>query len=116
MEATSNLAQALELIRKDLEWDEAAEFEKMSEAEVFDLLANRIAWLIEHRMEWLLSLMYRMDVNEAKVSAALHPLAPEPANVGLARLVLERQKQRAFTKQHVNSPPLAEEDLADLAW
>lgn len=116
MDAMSNLAQAVELIRKDLEWDDAADYEKLDEAELLDLLANRIAWLIEHRMEWLLSLMYRMDVNEAKVSAALHPMAPEPANVGLARLVLERQKQRAFTKQHIMSPPLAEEDLADLAW
>jgi len=30
----------------------------------------------------------------------LSPSSPEPANAALARLVLERQKQRIFTKRY----------------
>lgn len=84
----------------------------MDEAELLRLLADQIDHLMQHRMEWLLSLMYRLDVSEAKVNAALHPAAPEPANLGLARLVLERQKRRAWTKLNVPPEPLDD----DMAW
>jgi hypothetical protein len=80
-----------------------------NEDELFRMLADQIAWMIERRMEWLLSLMYRMDIDEAQVQAALSPVAPEPANIGLARLVLERQKQRVHTKQTYRPSALDEE-------
>ncbi|MEM1216403.1 MAG: hypothetical protein AAGJ82_12000, partial [Bacteroidota bacterium] len=70
----------------------------LSEAELFQELADHIDWMMERRMEWLLSLMYRMDIAEAKVDAALQPTAAEPANIALARLVWERQQARARTK------------------
>lgn len=89
-----------ELITRDFELETTAEQEEVSEEELFNLLANRIAYMIEYQLEFLLSLMYRLDISEKKVSEALSPGAPEPPNVGLARLVLERQKQRAFTKQY----------------
>ena len=55
--------------------------------------------MIDYQLEMLLSLMYRLDVDERKVAAALSPLAPELPAIAIARLVLERQKQRIFTKQ-----------------
>ncbi|MCB0584494.1 MAG: hypothetical protein KDD06_04100, partial [Phaeodactylibacter sp.] len=61
------------------------------------------------RLEFLLSLMYRLDIDEKKVHFALSPYSEEPANIALSRLILERQKQRAFTKQHYK-----QEDLGDL--
>ncbi len=73
--------------------------EKLSEEELFDLLADQIAYMIEYRMEFLLSLMYRLDVDEAKINFALSPFCQDPANVALAKLVLERQKQRMHTKR-----------------
>jgi|APTNR8051073442_1049403.scaffolds.fasta_scaffold01607_5 hypothetical protein len=109
----AELQAAAALIRRDFEWDNDAG--APTEDELFELLSNHIAWLIEHRLEWLLSLMYRMDIDEARVSAALHPLAAEPANIGLARLVLERQRQRAQTKRDYQ-PPKLDDDMADLAW
>jgi hypothetical protein len=86
-----------ELIVQDFEL--AAPQEEMTEEEFFNFLSDHIAYLIENRLEYLLSLMYRLDVSEAKVHWALSPFAPEPANIGIARLVLERQKQRVATKQ-----------------
>jgi hypothetical protein len=113
MTTGAELQAATALIRRDFEWE--GESEPLTEEALFDLLANHIAWLIEHRLEWLLSLMYRLDIDEARVNAALHPAAAEPANVGLARLVLERQRQRVQTKRDYR-PPKLDEDMADLAW
>ena len=80
-----------------------------SEEDLLRMLVDHLDFLIDNRMEWLLSLMYRMDIDEAKVQAALLPTATEPANIGLARLILERQKRRVFTKQHYRPEDLGEE-------
>lgn len=88
--------------------------EEINEEQMLNLLADRIAYMLEYQLEYLFSMMYRMDVSEKKVSAALHPLAEEPANVGLARLVIERQKMRLFTKEHYKQADLGDEE--DLRW
>lgn len=80
-----------------------------SEEDLLWMLVDHLDFLIDNRMEWLLSLMYRMDIDEVKVQAALLPTAPEPANIGLARLILERQKRRVYTKQHYRPEDLGEE-------
>lgn len=82
-----------------------------SEAELFDILSQKIAYLLEYRTEFLLSLLYRMDVREAKVSAALHPAAPDAPHIGLTKLVLERQKERNRTREQYRQPPI--EDLEE---
>ncbi len=73
--------------------------EQASEQELFDLLCDRIAYLIEYRIDFLLSLMYRLDVAESKINKVLSPSAEKPANVGLAELVMERQRERMRTKK-----------------
>lgn len=77
------------------------------------MLCDRIAWLIEHNMEYLMSLLYRNDVPEAKIYHALSPLDPDPANVALAKLVMERQQQRLETKRRYGKqlPDDVEEEL-----
>lgn len=93
-----NLQQTAALIKRDFELD--ASTEMLSEEELLQLLADQIAYMIDHRLEFLLSLMYRLDIGERQVNAALSPFAEAPPNLGLARLVLERQKQRIVTKQY----------------
>ncbi len=83
---------------------------RMSEQELFDLLADHIAYMIEYRLEFLLSLMYRLDIDEAKVNEALSPGNEEPANVALTKIVLDRQKQRAFTKRFYKQEKLNDMD------
>ena len=39
-----------------------------------------------------------------KTRAALDPSAEEPANIAIARHIIDRQKQRIFTKQHYKQP------------
>jgi hypothetical protein len=97
-----------ELILRDFELATNEEAPS-SEEEFFQFLCDRIAYMIEHNMEYLLSLLYRNDVDEGKIHFALSPHAPEPANVGLARLVLERQRQRVTTKKMYGK-----QDLEDL--
>lgn len=101
------LKTTTELIRRDFELE--APDEPQNERELLDLLADRIAWLLEYRLEWLMSLMYRMDVSERKVDEALSPGHPEPANVTLAKLVLERQHERWLSKQRYRQEDLGEE-------
>ncbi len=69
-----------------------------TEEDLLRHLSNRIAYMIEYELELLLSTMYRLDVAEDKVQMSLSPLSTEAPNVALAKIVLERQKQRAHTK------------------
>ncbi len=86
-----------------------------SEEELVQLLAERIAIMLEREPDHLMSLLYRLDVLEKKIVPVMHPLAAEPAHVGLARLVLERQKQRMETKRSVKTEQL-DEKWKDWAW
>jgi hypothetical protein len=104
------LQQTAGLIRESFELDAAP----VSEAEILALLADRIAEMLEQRPEYLMSLLYRLDVLEKKIVPVMRPDAPEPANWGLARLVLERQKERAETKRTVKPEPL--KDLEGWEW
>jgi hypothetical protein len=72
---------------------------ELNEQELLDYLSEAIGYMIEHKLDFLLSLLYRLDVDEYKINNALLPGNPEPANVGLANLVLQRQKQRVATKK-----------------
>ena len=87
---------------------------EFTEEELLKYLSEVIAQMIERKPDFLFSLLYRLDVEEHKINMALAPAAGEPANVGLARLVLERQKQRVLTKQFYKPEKL--DDLGDLAW
>ncbi len=104
------LQQASALIREPFELESVPG----SEQELLALLAERIAEMLERRPEYLMSMLYRLDVPEEKIHPVMHPDAPEPANRGLARLVLERQKERIETKRTVKSKPL--EGMKDWEW
>lgn len=106
------LTQATETVRASFELDHAAP--PANEAELLALLAERIAEMLERRPDYLMSLLYRLDVLEEKIRPVMHPNAPLPAHIGLAQLVLERQKQRAETKHNVKPEPL--EGLEGWEW
>lgn len=103
-----HLQQAVDLIAKDFEIESGPE-ETMDEDALVRWLSTRIEWLIQYRMEYLLSLMYRLDVSEKKIYAALSPAAPDPPHIGISQLVVERQKQRLATKQAYPPKELGED-------
>ncbi len=67
----------------------------------FELLCDAIAYMIEHQRDRLMSTLYRLDIDEAKINYALSPFAPDAANIELARLVMARQAQRVATKASI---------------
>ena len=70
----------------------------ISEAELLDILTSQVAFLMDRKLDYLLSLLYRLDVLEPKIKAVLYNQEIiEPAR-GLAKLILERQKERVATR------------------
>ncbi len=86
----------------------------ITEEDLVQILAERIGQLLEQQPEQLMSLLYRLDVLEEKIRPVMRPDAPEPASIGLARLVVERQKQRISTKRSIKTEPL--EGLDGWEW
>ena len=76
-----------ELIIKEFELV-APDADAPSEEVLFQMLCDRISWLIEHNMEYLMSLLYRNDVLERKIQDALLPGNPDPANVGSSAVLM----------------------------
>ena len=104
--------QTSDLVRAPFELESAPP--PATEAELLALIAERIEEMLEHRPEYLMSMLYRLDVLEEKIHPAMHPGAPDPPNIGLAKLVWERQKQRVETKRQMKTRPL--EDMKDWEW
>jgi len=102
--------QVKALIARDFDLD--FKEQKFTEEELFNVLADQIAWMVENRIEFLLSLMYRMDVLEKDINMALHPANEDPANIALAKLVWDRQKQRIFTKQQYKQEKIDDDEWA----
>ena len=100
----------LALLAEDFHLPEGAD--TYSEEQLLRWLADAVDHLMQHRMEYLMSLCYTLDVDESALAAAVHPAAPEPANVGLARLLYARQWRRAMTRATITTQPLDDED----AW
>lgn len=100
--------QTTELVARDFGLDIGDK--PLSDQELFDLLANAVAYMIEHRLEFLLSLMYRLDIKEEYTRKALAPDAPDLPNIGLTKLILQRQKDRIMTKIKYKQPPLDDTD------
>ena len=85
-----------------------------SEQTPFEQLCAYIRWLMAHKMDFLLSLMYRLDVTESSIKKALHPGNPEDPATALANLIIERQLNRIETKKKYSSG----DNLlsGDMAW
>ncbi len=78
-------------------------------------LADYVAYLMEYRLEYLLSWLYRMDISEQAVQNALSPHQSILANVAIAQLILARQAERNRTKQAYPQPELSMID-EELRW
>ena len=103
-------AAFLALLRQDFILPEGVE--DYDETRLLQWLADAVDHLMQYRMEFLMSLCYTLDIDEAALAAAVHPAAEEPANVGLARLLYRRQWQRAVTKATFKPPVLDDDENA----
>ena len=82
------------------------------EAEWFQLLTARIDYLIQTDFNKLVSILYRLDVSETKLSQMLKDQTGTDAAEIIARMVIERQREkiqsRAAFKKPVDDIPEAE--------
>ncbi len=95
------------LIKKDFELEIGEE--PLTEEEMLMALAERVAWLMEYRLEFLMSSLYRLDVLEVHLNKALSPDAEDPPYIAIAKLIIEREKQRNYTKQKYKQEKLDDE-------
>ena len=100
--------KSVQLISSRFELEQ--DLETATEEQLLIALSDRIAWMIEYSMEYLLSLLYRMDVLEVNINQALSPANPDPANVALAKLIIERQKLRIKTREEYKSQDLEDKE------
>ena len=66
----------------------------ITDEELLAILTVRIENMLEQETDMLLSLLYRLDVEEKAILKALQPEIGETAASSLAKLVLKRQKPR----------------------
>ena len=78
---------------------------ELSESDLYKAIRDRVEYLFEKNPELLMSYLYRLDVLEVKINAVLSPKSILPPIEGLARLILNRQKERIATKKKYKSDP-----------
>lgn len=100
-----NISDTAELIASDFEMSPTAT-PFLTETELLDALSEHVEMMIKYRMEILLSTLYRLDVSERKVNLAMSPGATLPPHIGIAQLIIDRQKQRLHTKATYKTEPL----------
>lgn len=85
--------------------------DKISEKEIQDQLAAFVNNLINTNFERLVSLLYRIDVSEAKLKSLLHNNPDNNAGDIIAALIIERQLQKIkFRQQGHRNNSISEEE------
>ena len=74
-----------------------------TEAALLDLIERLVQELVDSDFENLLRLLYRIDINETKVKKAIDATGPEKASLSIAKLILEREKEKAATREKYSS-------------
>lgn len=72
------------------------------------MLTLRVTEMLAGDIDLLMSYLYRLDVLEKDLNAALQPGSPIPPNQALAQLILDRQKARVETKRNTKVEPIEE--------
>ena len=63
------------------------------------VVAERVAELMESNMELFFNHLYRMDIDERQVHKILNFSEEESVYISIAKIIIERQKKRLETKR-----------------
>lgn len=91
------------IVQKDLEVSVPAEAD---EQQLLSAIVDRVTWMLRCDKDLLMSYLYRLDVLEHKINAALMPGNPLSAEEALGLLIFERQKERVETKKKYKTEPI----------
>src|SRR5215203_2354454 len=100
--ADNDVRELVESLKKD--WPLIAK-PVATEEQLIETLAAEINGMIRDQFAWLIHLLYRIDISEARLRQLL--AANKEANAGkvIAHLIIERQKQKvAYKKMHPPHP------------
>lgn len=73
-----------------------------NEEKLIHLLSLYVQELINKDFEHLLYLLYKIDVGEKKVKQAILDSAPDDAHIVIAKMIIEREKQKIETRKKYN--------------
>lgn len=75
----------------------------VTEADLEHVLAQEVNTLIQHDFNRLVGILYRMDVSEQKLKQMLKEHAGTDAGLIIARMMIERQRQKIKTRAEFRS-------------
>jgi hypothetical protein len=90
------ISETAKLVSKDFEISESS---FISEEDLEKALSALIYRMIDHDLEKLFAILYRLDVNEQKVHAALKKNNDIAPHVAIAKLIIKRHKEKLITRQ-----------------
>lgn len=104
----SPIYNATQIIIRDFDLDPekaglAHQAEEALQERLLFVLTHQIAYLIAHDIDRLKWILYRIDVSEAKLMAALADNHSGEAPRIIAQLIIDRQIQKAITRQQFSS-------------
>jgi len=76
--------------------------EKISDIDAETFLAEKINQMINENFEKVISLLYRIDVNEAKLRNVLQHNPNEEAGKIIASLIIERQMEKIKSRRNMS--------------
>ena len=82
---------SFELIYNDLNLEGK---ETLTDAQLLEIISDRVAWFLENDKDLLLSYLYRLDVEESKIDRALSPMDVDPPNIAIGKLILTPRRRR----------------------
>ncbi len=96
--------KSLDLVVQHFEIDNFnKEIFQASHTDPFDLLVKKLAFvindLLDHDMGKLLNILYKIDVNEQRVTKIISEESPENIGHEIALLVVKREKQKVLTRE-----------------
>lgn len=91
------IVSAKEMLEKQLDVN-YTEKHLVSREALIAWLSAHIVYMLQHEMEKLLQLLYRIDVNEKKVKAAFAQSNPGMIAPAIAELILDRELQKAQSR------------------
>lgn len=95
--------QIAQLLIRDIGLETSSE---VDETVLLSAIIDRVTWMMKYDTNLLMSYLYRLDILEHKINAALTPGNPLTVEEALAVLILERQKERVATKKKYKQDPI----------
>ena len=84
--------------------------EGVSMGELKNIIADHVNLLISTNFNKLISLLYRLDINESKLKQLLADSPGEDAGMIIAELIIERQLQKIKIRSETNNNNIIPED------